>query len=263
MKRAICAFAALVLVLGVLLTGCGKGGGQLEGSTEPRTTTFEEKRSYYDQLAKGEIEVEIETTAVKGAYYSFVGDTALLPDDVLHALNGKVRGVYERIYSAYGPSFNIPKVTISVESGYTRSDSNYAVGTTVYVNPGWFAENPKKVSEIIYGLVQTMQTYHGDYPEWLKKAIQYYIRAAYDPGTPENPFVLPVSYNGKSYEEDPMSAAAFLKWVDSFSEGDLVQRLNRALQNGSYKASFWSTETGLSFDKLWASYKTNSDISAE
>ena len=67
-----------MFALAVFLGGCG--GSDFVGQTETqRITGFDEKASYYDALAKGDIEVEVETTSLSHDV-AFEGEKKLLPN---------------------------------------------------------------------------------------------------------------------------------------------------------------------------------------
>ena len=61
--------------------------------------------------------------------------------------------------------------------------------------------------------------------------------------------------DGHSYKEGGIYAAAFLKWASKRTETDLVYRLNKTLQDGSFDKSFWKNETGMSLEQLWSLYQ--------
>lgn len=256
MKKHIFAVSALALAVSLTLVGCGGNGNQLQ---EPvSTTSFEELRSYYDELAKGEIKQEVATTAAKETYYQFDGDANLLPPGVYDKLEDIVYKTYSRIYSKYGTNYTPPKVTIYIDPAYSGNSAGYTVGTKIYINPNWFTDNPDDYDCIIAELMGTIQNYNSQAPEWIESSVKAYVRDEFRSSYADKNWFVSTSYEGVSYEEGDVHGAAFLKWINSITDIDFVYRLNRALQNGTFDESFWQTETGLTFGQLWKSFQENS-----
>lgn len=254
MKKYIYAVCALALAGSVTLAGCGNTG---EAQQPVSTTSFEEMRSYYDELAKGDIKQEVATTAPKDVYYTFEGDENLLPPGVFDKVEDVVFRTYSRIHSKYGNSYTPPKITIVIDAAYSNDDANYVSGSKIYLNPNWFAENEEDYDSVIPALMGTLQSYSSA-PDWLKSSIRDYVRDEFATDKKSKKWFVPSTYEGVSYEEGGIAGAAFLKWINSTIETDIVYRLHRVLQNGTYDESFWKSETGLNFGQLWSSFQKNS-----
>ncbi|MBR4049025.1 MAG: hypothetical protein IKK09_00865 [Clostridia bacterium] len=256
MKKPIFAVCALALAVSCTFAGCGGNNNQRQ---EPvSTTSFEELRSYYDELAKGEIKQEIATTEARSKYYSFEGDENLLPPGVYDKLEDIVYKTYSRIYGKYGTEYTTPKITIYIDAAYSGKGANYTSGKKIYINPNWFVDNPDDYDSIISALMGTVQSYNASAPDWLKSSIKAYVRDQFRSSYADKNWFVTTSYEGVSYEEGDVHGAAFLKWINSTTDTDFVYRLNRALQDGSYKEEFWKDETGLTLGQLWASFQKNS-----
>lgn len=255
MKKYVFAVIALALAVSFTLAGCGGNNQQQE---PVKTTSFEELRSYYDELAKGEIKQEVATTEPRSKLYTFEGDENLLPPGVYDKLEDIVYRTYSRLYSKYGATYNAPKITIYIDAAYSGNDANYTSGTKIYLNPNWFVDNPDDYDSIITALMATIQTYNASAPGWLKSSISAYVRDEFRSSYADKKWFVATSYEGVSYEEGDVHGAAFLKWINSLTETDFIYRLNRALQDGTYKEDFWKNETGLTFGQLWESFQKNS-----
>ncbi len=250
MKKYFLALAATVLAVSVLLGGCGRGG---QAQSEETTTSFKELASYYDELAKGDIEVEVATTTIDKSY-SFVGSRELLSGAVYEKLEYLVSNYYSRIYSKYGDSITRPTITVYIDTGYNRNDACYAIEKSIYLNPTWFENNPDDVESILSAIMGTIQSYDSDVPEWIETGIQSYVRAEFKSLYASKTWSIPSVYKGNSYEEGGIYAASFLRWINSQVEVDLIYRLHKMAQSGTYDESFWKTETGMSLGQLWSLY---------
>ncbi len=253
MNRKIILLSALTVAISSVMAGCGN---QAPDTDETKaTTSFDELASYYDDLAKGEIAVEIETTSDVSQYYEFTGDKNLFPDGVFAKLEHLVKTKYENMYSKYGISYNCPKITLIIDAGYIADSPCHANEKNIYINPNWFADHSEDCDALLSTIFQTMQEYQSDYPEWIASSIAACVREEYGSDNPESKWKIPYSYEGKSYEEGDVYGASFLKWINSNLEKDFIYRLNKTLQNGAYNESFWETETGHTFGQLWTMYK--------
>lgn len=252
MKKSLVSVAALLSAVTLLFTGCA--GNKPNGGEPETTTSFKELASYYDELAKGDIAVEIETTENKNKYYEFSGDPNLLPEGVFDKLENIVRSRYTTMYNRYGKGFTCPKITLVIDVNYTAESACHASDKTIYINPNWFVDHPDDCDALLSAIAKTMQEYSGTYPDWIKSSIQAYLRSEYKTQYADKNWELPGSYTGKSYEEGGIYGAAFLKWIDAKNEQDIIYRLNKVLLDGSYKESFWTDETGLTFGQLWSLY---------
>lgn len=255
MKKTFLSLALVLAVVSTLFTGCGSSDGS--DTMQETTTSFNELASYYDELAKGDIGVEVETTAIS-KYFEFTGDANLLPVGVYDILNDIANRRYTSIYSKYGKEFTCPKITFVIDSGYSADSPCYAVERTVYINPNWFTDNPKDYDSLLCAIFQTMQEYASDIdiPEWIESSLRCCIRDEYKTNYADEKWGLPTAYDGNSYEKGDIYGAAFLVWIDKGVERDLVYRLNKALLEGTYNESFWENETGLTFGQLWSQYKS-------
>lgn len=255
MKRTLAAVSALLIVFSLSLVGCTGGKNEPENKPEETTTTFNERASYYDELAKGDIAVEVETTADENTYFEFSGDINLFPEGIYEKIRYIVNSKYVSMYSKYGSGYRCPKITLLIDIGYVADKPCHANGKTVYLNPNWFVDHPDDSEAVLSALFQTMQEYQGDYPEWIKSSLSAYARYEFSTAYASKTWDIPTSYAGKSYEEGDVYGASFLRWINTEFGNDFIYRLNKALLNGNYDESFWKTETNLTFGQLWAMFK--------
>ncbi len=256
MKKYFFTLFAVMIALSLFFGSCAhKTVVETQRTTAAHTTAFEEKASFYDDLAKGDISVEIETTRGT-AKYRITGDKDLLPAKAYKKIESVVSSRYERIYSKYGASYTVPVITVNIQLGYSKNTPCYAVGTQIYVNPNWFGEKDSGYDSLISAMAATTQTYQGEVPDWIKTGIQNCIRAEFATDyAKDDDWELPGSYSGHSYEEGGVYAAAFLKWVDGQVEGNFVYNLHRALQKGNFSSSYWKNETEMTLAQLWTLYR--------
>lgn len=255
MKRTLAAVSALLILFSLSFVGCTGGKNKPENKTEETTTTFNERASYYDELAKGDIAVEVETTADDNTYFEFSGDINLFPEGIYKTIRNIVNNRYTSMYSKYGKNYRCPKITLVIDISYVADTPCHANGKTVYINPNWFADHPDDCDSILSALFQSMQDYSGTYPEWLESSLSAYARYEFATQYASKTWEIPQSYAGKSYEEGDVYGASFLRWIELEFDNAFISRLNKALINGSYEESFWQAETGLTFGQLWAKYK--------
>lgn len=244
--------AALIVAVSVLFAGCG--GSKDNKDNLETTTSFDELASYYDELAKGDIAVEVATTENNSKYYEFSGDKNLLPKGFFEKLEKIVKDRYTVMYSKYGKEFVCPKITLVIDIGYVAESACHANGRTIYINPNWFVENPDDCDELLSAMFKTMQEYRGKYPSWIASSLRAYARLEYKTEFANKEWYIPGSYSGHSYEEGDVYGASFLRWIDAQHEKDLIYRLNKSLLEGTYDEAFWENETGLTFGQLWSLY---------
>ncbi len=242
------AFAA---ILSVCLSGCGNNSKPDE--QEHTTLSFDERASYYDNLADAG-EVESVAATEPGSLYRVVGSSVLVNGEVYNEIIHTFNRIYPDIYYKYGEEYYEPIVTLNFDPTYLRDDPANVVGNTINININWFNNNPDKVSVITYYIATTVMDYNPSAPEWIKAAVNYCIGAEFGAAGYE----LSGRYEGGSYEDDAATGANFLHWIKSKSGVDIVFRINRLLiSNEWFEDDFWTSETGKSLERLWAEHKAS------
>ena len=213
--------------------------------------SFEERASYYDNLADAG-EVESIAATDPSVLYRVTGSSVLINAEVYSGIIDTFNRKYPNIYYRYGEDYREPIVTLNFDPTYLRDDPANVVGNTINININWFNNNPDKVSVIAYYIAATVMDYNSSAPEWLKKAVNYYIGVEFGAAGYE----FSGRYYGGSYEDDAQIGASFLHWISSKSGVDIAYRVNRLLcSNEWYDDDFWFGETGKSLERLWAEYR--------
>ncbi len=216
------------------------------------TLSFEEKMSYYDSLADAGEVASVEATD-PGALYRVTGNQVLMNAQVYTDIINIFNKFYPEIYYKYGSEYYEPIVTLNFDPTYLRDDPGNVIGNTINININWFNENPNKASVIIYYIASTVLDYNHSAPEWVEKAINYYIAAEFD----ASGYDFSGIYNGGTYENDAATAADFFYWIKSTHEIDIAYRLNKKLISSSwYDEEFWIEETGRTLERLWNEYRS-------
>lgn len=233
------------------LSGCVNNGNS--NTPEQTTLSFEERASYYDNLADaGEVESVLATDPT--SLYRVKGSSVLVNAEVFSEIINVFNRMYPDIYYKYGKEYYEPIITLNFDPTYLRDDPANVVGNTINININWFNNNPDKVSVIIYYIATTVMDYNSSAPEWIKGAVNYCIGAEFGAADYE----LSGQYEGGSYEDDAETGANFLHWIKSKSGVDIVFRVNRLLtSNEWFEDDFWVNETGKSLERLWAEYKAS------
>ncbi len=239
----------LLAVLSVCFFGCDNRNGSTE--TVSTTLSFNERVSYYDNLADaGEVE-SIEATD-PSALYRITGSHMLIKAEVYDAIVDTFNRTYPNIYYKYGKEYHEPIITLNFDPTYLRDDPANVVGNTININIQWFNNNSDKADIIIYYIVTTVLDYNSSAPEWLKSSINYYIAAEFEAAG----YDFSGAYRSGSYEDGGEIGADFMYWIKSKYNIDIVQRINKVLTSAEWlEDNFWVEQTGRSLAFLWAEYK--------
>ncbi|MBQ9551139.1 MAG: hypothetical protein IJU96_00080 [Clostridia bacterium] len=256
-KQGLCIVLATAM-LSTVLASCSLGG---ESPTDPQPTqhpvmSYSEKVSYYDALVAGDNDPIPLTTALNKSV-SIEGDPELLNEEVYERILEIANETFPRVRSKYGTSGS-QAVVITLETSPADITSCYAVGSTVVLNVDWFNKHPNDCDALIEGIAMAvMQHSESDKkPAWLINALKVYIRDEFALYKADSSLSLPKRYNGKSYESNSSSAAAFLKWVRDTQHVDIAERLNRQLRTiDGYQDIIWREATGKTLNQLWDEYK--------
>lgn len=210
--------------------------------------------SYYDSLADaGEID-EYRTTQSNILYY-ITGDIETLPGGVYEKLIDVCKRNYEKIQREYNSSVPARRVTINIDSGYTRSEPNYVIGDTIVVNPYWFVDHPKDIDSLTTALADVVINYNDTVPEWIETSLTVFVRDEMPVYDTENDWALPKKYAGGNYTDGYETGAAFLKWLNAHAKSRFVLALNsEALKDQIFNENVWKLLTGKTLDQLWKLY---------
>jgi hypothetical protein len=136
-------------------------------------------------------------------------------------------------------------VTLAMKTGYRGVA--FASGGRITGSVKFFAEHPDDVGAMVHETTHVVQHYHGrENPVWLVEGVSDYIRFfKFEPGKIGRINAARAHYNG-SYRV----TAAFLAYVTTKYDKQLVLKLNKAMREGHYKDEIFKELTGKSLEEL-------------
>lgn len=115
--------------------------------------------------------------------------------------------------------------------------------------------NPYDPGVLTHELTHVVQGYP-TYVPWLTEAIANYSSQLYGPRREDVDRSAAKFLPNTTYLSDPYDTGArFLFWLSQNRRHDIVDRLNRLLQTGSYTPDSFVQLTGETLDKLWGEYQ--------
>ncbi|HBL40936.1 MAG TPA: hypothetical protein DDY98_04925 [Ruminococcaceae bacterium] len=258
MKKQLICVALVTAALSATLASCSIGGKKPEETQAAVTVqSYSERASFYDALVAGDSN-PIDLVTTLNDSITIEGDSALVSEGVYEKIVNIANKVFVPMRSKYGSS-GTQTVTIVLDPSGVNYSPCYAVGNTVLISAEWLNNHPKDCDILIEGLAMSVMNYSkkDEIPEWIINALKVYIRDEYACYKADSSLTLPKKYNGKSYEKDAESAAAFLKWVKESQNVDIADLLDSSLYGSEgYQPSFWMEKTGKTLDQLWSQYKS-------
>jgi hypothetical protein len=123
-------------------------------------------------------------------------------------------------------------------------------GHTIRIAARWVEEHPEDYGMVIHELTHVIQAYPRRGPGWLVEGIADYVRFFhYEPETK-----VVVNPKRASYRDGYRTTAAFLAWSEKTYDKNLVNELNAALREGTYKDELFEKDTGKSLEELWGEF---------
>lgn len=237
------------MLLSVCLSGCNNGKGNADEAETTRS--FNEKVSYYDDLADAGEVPSVEATD-PSALYRVTGSRLIINADVYDDIINTFNRIYPDIYFKYGKEYYEPIVTLNFDPTYLRDDAANVIGNTININIQWFNNNPDKASAIIYHIASTVLDYNSSAPDWLISSVNYYMAAEFEADGYEFSGI----YSGGTYEDGGKTGSDFLYWISKKCNIDIVYRVNKVLTSNEWlEDDFWVKETGRTLQSLWNEYK--------
>lgn len=131
-------------------------------------------------------------------------------------------------------------------------------GTRINCAGAWFKANleGEAVGAVVHELVHVVQRYGGtpgarNNPGWLVEGVADYVRwFKYEPASLRprpNP-------NRAKYTDSYRTTAAFLEYVATYKDHEIVVKFNAAMRAGKYRPELWKEYTGQTVDELWDDY---------
>ena len=256
MKKQLVGVTLVMAALTTVLASCSIGGGPSEPQqTQQPVRSYSEKASYYDALVAGDSDPIPLTTALNSSV-SIEGDSNLLEEEVYNKIVEIANQTFPLIRDKYAGGSSMT-VTIILDASSVSYSPCYAAGRTVLLNTEWLNNHPKDCDILIDGFSSIVLSYSHEeqIPQWLLAGMRVYVRDEFALYRSESSFQLPKRYNGKSYEKDSTSAAAFLKWIKTSQNVDIVDRLNRQMRSAQgYQETIWKDSTDKTLDQLFGEF---------
>ena len=257
MKKHVVCLLIATAAFSTVLASCSIGGSSQESATKAAHSamSYSERASYYDQLVAGDNDPIPLTTALNSSV-SIEGDINLLEEEPYQRLVELSNQVFPRMRAKYAERASL-SITITLDGSSAGYSPYYAAGNTVVINTDWLNSHPQECDAVIEAFAAIIFNYssNASVPDWLRSAIKIYVRDEYGLYRGGSSFRLPQRYNGKSYEKDSYSGAAFLKWIKESKQVDIVERLNRHIRSyEGYKDEIWKLATDKTLDQLWTEY---------
>jgi hypothetical protein len=170
----------------------------------------------------------------------------------------KVAGICERAYPMINDElrsegFKPPRlVHLTLKKGY--DGVAMASGDRITGSVKYFKAHPDDVGAMVHETVHVVQHYRaGNTPGWLVEGIADYIRFfKFEPGKLGRIDPKRARYDG-SYRV----TAAFLAYVSSRYNKDLVRRLNQRLREGEYREEIWKELTRKTLKELGEEWRAS------
>ena len=169
----------------------------------------------------------------------------------------KVARVCERNYAMINEELASegfkPRTQISMTMKKDENGVAYASGGNIVGSVKFFKAHPDDVGAMVHETVHCVQAYRtrGN-PGWLVEGIADYIRFfKYEPGK-IGKIAKDPHYNG-SYR----TTAAFLNFVTTQYDKDLVKKVNKSMREGEYREEIWKVLTKKTLKELDEEWRTS------
>jgi len=173
----------------------------------------------------------------------------------------KMIDAFFTVYPEEAKRFNkktLRQVTFIIDPSYTGV-AETGNGVSRY-SPGWLKENPEDIDVVTHEVMHIVQDYRGGNPGWLTEGIADYVRYVYGVNNIRSNWKLPDYRPGQHYTNAYRVTARFLLWVEKEKNKKIVDRMDKALREGSYTPELWVKLTGKTVDELWAAYSASPEM---
>ncbi len=160
---------------------------------------------------------------------------------------------YPMIVEALHVEGYTPPNRISVTFKKDMKGVAYTAGTRIVCAAPWFTAHKDDVGALVHELAHVVQSYPKYDPPWLVEGVADYVRWwRYE--EPKNRH-LP-NPDRSNYSDGYQTTGAFLAWVVTKYDKELVLKVNEALRDGNYKPQIFKESTGKSVEDLWTEFKS-------
>jgi hypothetical protein len=175
------------------------------------------------------------------------------------AFNGQTRqrmiDAFFTVYPEEADRFNrhtLKQVTFLIDPAY-KGIAETGNGIARF-NPAWLKDHPEDIDVVTHEVMHIVQDYRHDGPGWLTEGIADYARYVYGVNNLKSNWSLPDYRPGQRYTDAYRVTARFLLWVEKNKDRHIVDQLDAAMRDGSYRADLWAERTGSTLDQLWLQY---------
>jgi hypothetical protein len=122
----------------------------------------------------------------------------------------------------------------------------------IHISAEWVTKKaPTDYGMVAHELTHVVQDYRGKGDGWLTEGIADYIRDRYyEPGVRHHQ----INPDQSSYHEGYGTAAAFLIWLETNKNKEIVRKLNIASHDGRYSPALFHEYCGADLDALWKEF---------
>lgn len=174
----------------------------------------------------------------------------------------RMEETFFKVYPPMAKRFNkntVRKVQFVIEPEY---DGVAATSRNrVVYNPEWFKKHPGDIDVVTHEVMHIIQAYgRTPGPFWLTEGIADYVRHTYGVDNEGAGWSMPDVAANHSYTNSYRISARFLVWAEQNKNKKIVDKLDDAMRNHTYKEELWKELTGMTLDELWKEYAANPEI---
>ena len=192
--------------------------------------------------------------AVAGSDYKVEVDYSAAPECEAFAL--KAKAIAEEWYPKineilFGQGHPLPAATIRLKFEPMKGVA-HATHDGIHISAEWVTKKaPGDYGMVVHELTHVVQDYQGKGEFWLTEGIADYVRyERYEPGTQK----WKLDPDKSSYKQGYGIAGAFLGWLETRKDKDIVRKLNIAAHDGKYTPALFKQYCGADIDALWKEY---------
>jgi hypothetical protein len=200
-------------------------------------------------------------TIVRGGYTLYVIDKDSGVDTVTQR---RMVDAFFEVYPEEAKRFNpgtLKTVTFVFDPSYNGVAETG--GGVSRFNPAWLKNHPEDIDVVTHEVMHIVQDYRFDGPGWLTEGIADYVRYVYGVNNKKSNWTLPNYREGQQYTNAYRITARFLLWVEKNKNKSIVDKMDAAMRNGTYRPSLWVDLTGSTVDALWQQYASAPALTLE
>lgn len=192
------------------------------------------------------------TVSVENKDSSFSSDTRQWMTNVFFM-------VYPKLAERF--NFNTPKrVTFVIDPAF-REKNAVSKDSVIIFNANWLTKNPNDIDLVTRQLMLIVGGYNRDKaPDWIIQGMADYARYIFGVDNKEAGWRLPEVSPDQKVDQSGKVTARFLVWLEKRVAPEIVDELNDALIQGTFKDKFWEEATGRNISTLWELYQKSPSI---